>query len=302
MAVRLSRDPDRFSVLLTRTAWLDPALLAPEMSAAMKLPRSDTVRACRYQRGILFEGATQESAKAVVEVLKQHDVEALAVPDIEVPLLPKPVHVSLSAIDASGLGTPSLQGAGMPQLWDWNNLALICAGITLDPAQQAAGIVDKMEKSALEEADDRAAMAQRALERARTRVFPLADEIKRSEPEVGEALQAALTGTKLQAPEALGGFGKIGMVVDVIFNKPLERLRLTEKSRVHGVARSSSVGRALHGVVKALEAQADTGTLSGTTIALAAGADSGEYLFEDAGQFDDYCRWAYFWKLKRQGE
>lgn len=302
MAVRLSREPGRFSVLLARTCWLDPALLAPEMSAAMKLPRSDTVRACRYQRGILFEGATQQAAEALVSLLKPHEIEALAIPDSAVPILPRAVNVSLSAIDAAGFGTPSLQGAGMPQLWDWNHLALVCAGITLDPALQAAGIVDKMEDAALEEADDRAALAQRALERARTRVFPLALELKRGEAEVGEALQAALAGTKPQQPEALGGFGRVGTVLDVIFNKPLERLRLTEKSRLQGLQRTGSAARNLHAAVKAIEAQADAATLSGTTIALAAGADSGEYLFEDAGQFDDYCRWAWFWKLKRQGE
>lgn len=302
MAVRLSREAGRWTVLLARTAWLDPALLAPEISAAMKLPRSDAVRACRYQRGILFEGATEQAAQAVVAALKLREVEAQAVPDAEVPLLPKPVQVSLVAVEPAGLATPSLQGAGMPQLWDWNHLALVCAGILLDPAQQAAGIVDKMDKAALEEADDRNALARRALERARTRVFPLAEELRRGEVEVGEALQAALTGAKLQAPEAAGGFGRIGTVVDVIFNRPMERLRLTEKSRVQGIQRSMAPARNLHATVKALEAQADSATLSGTTIALAAGADSGEYLFEDAGQFDDYCRWAYYWKLKRQGE
>lgn len=301
MAVRLSREPGFFSVLLARGAWLDPALLAPEISAAMKLPRGDSVRACRYQRGILFEGAARQAADALVDTLKLHAIEALAVPDDQVPILPRPVQVSLASIGADGLHTPSLQGAGMPQVWDWNNLALVCSGILLDPAQQAAGIVDKMDKAALEEADDRALLAQRALERARTRVFPLAEELRRGDPEVAEALQAALTGARPQQPEALGGYGRIGTVVDIVFGRPLERLRLTEKSRVQGLARTGSVARNLHTLLRALVEQSDNASLSGTTIALAAGADSGDYLFEDAGQFDDYCRWAYYWKLKRQG-
>lgn len=288
-------------MLLARGAWLDPALLAPEISAAMKPPRGDSVRACRYQRGILFEGAARQAADALVDTLKLHAIEALAVPDDQVPILPRPVQVSLASIGADGLHTPSLQGAGMPQVWDWNNLALVCSGILLDPAQQAAGIVDKMDKAALEEADDRALLAQRALERARTRVFPLAEELRRGDPEVAEALQAALAGARLQQPEALGGYGRIGTVVDIVFGRPLERLRLTEKSRVQGLARTGSVARNLHTLLKALVEQSDNASLSGTTIALAAGADSGDYLFEDAGQFDDYCRWAYYWKLKRQG-
>jgi hypothetical protein len=289
-------------VVLARTEWLDPGLLAPDIAAALRVPRGDAVRVCRYQRGILVEGASQDAAESLVALLRTRQVEALALPDAQLPVLPRAVNVSLATIDGTGFGTPSVQGAGFPNLWDWNHLALVCAGILLDPAQQAAGIVDRMDKAALEEANDRAALAQHALDRARTRVFPLGKEIARGEADIGQALQVALTGGKPQAPQALDGFGHIGTVVDVIFQRPMERLRLTERSRVQGLARGPSLARILHLTVKALSAQADSAGLSGTTIALAAGADSGEYLFEDLGQFDDYCRWAYFWKLKRQGE
>lgn len=300
MAVKLSRDPGGHSVVLAGTQWLDPALLAPPMAVAMKLPRSDTIRACRLQRGILFEGATQAAAQQVVDLLASHHVEALALPDADLPLLPKPVLVSLANVDGTGLGTPSLQGAGLPKSWDWNHLALVAAGITLDPAQQAAGLAEKMDSSAMEDRQDRVAMAQRALEKARTRVFPLQEELRRGEPELGAALQAALSGAKVAEQEAASGFGRVGTVVDILFVKPYERLRLTDKCRVQGLARTGSVARNLHALVKALETQADSATLSGTTLALAAGADSGEYLFEDLAQFDDYCRWAYFWRLRRQ--
>ncbi|MBK9974681.1 MAG: hypothetical protein IPP14_07895 [Planctomycetes bacterium] len=300
MAVKLSRDPGGYSVMLAGMQWLDPALLAPQLAAVMKLPRSDTIRACRLQRGILFEGAPQAVAQEVVTLLASHQIEAIAVASDDLPLLPKPVQVSLANVDSTGLGTPSLQGAGLPKSWDWNHLALVAAGITLDPAQQAAGLAEKMDNSAMEDRQDRVAMAQRALEKARTRVFPLREELQRGEPELGAALQAALAGAKVPDQEAASGFGRVGTVVDILFVKPYERLRLTDKSRVQGLARTGSLARNLHTLVKALETQADSATLSGTTLALAAGADSGDYLFEDLAQFDDYCRWAYFWRLRRQ--
>lgn len=300
MAVKLSREAGGFSIVLARTQWLDPALIAPGMSATLRLPRSDTVRACRLQRGILFEGATQASADSVVAQLKAHEVEALTVPDSALPLMPKPLSVFLAGISASGLETPSVQGAGLPRVWPWDDLALVAAGITLDPAQQTAGVVDKMDRAALADATDRQAVAQHTLERARTRVFPLADELRRGEPEVGEALQAAMTGGKAPAQVALGGFGMIGTVIDFVFTRPFERLRVTDKTRVPGIPRSAYAARNLHCAVKEVEAQADSATMAGATLALATGADSGEYLFEDLAQFDDYCRWAYYWRLRHR--
>ena len=91
MAVRLSRLQGRYSLLLKREAWLDPHLLAPELSEALSLSRPDAIRACRLQRGIVIQGAEQAAAEAACAVLTGAGVAALVLPDAEVPLLPKPV-------------------------------------------------------------------------------------------------------------------------------------------------------------------------------------------------------------------
>ncbi|MEZ5993385.1 MAG: hypothetical protein R3E76_13690 [Planctomycetota bacterium] len=302
MAVRLSREAGRFCVLLERSSWLDPALVAPELARVLKLTRSDTVRACRLQRGILFEGATAEQADAAVRALGDFDVAALSVPDGEMPLLPKPVHVSLSQILREGFATPSINGAGLPKLWKWEDLAMLAGGILMDPAAQAAGLFDRIDEGGFSDASDRQSMAAKQLEKARSRVFPLADEIARGGKEVGEALEAALSGKAPVLETSVDGFGKVGTVLDLIFTKPFERLRVTAKGRITGLEHTASAARNLHMAVKEISPLATQATQPGSTLALAHGADSGDYLFEDTPQFDSYCRWVYFWRLRGSPE
>ena len=301
MAVRLSREPGGYSVLLAKTEWLDPALIAPELAGVLKLPRSDTVRACRLQRGIVFEGAEQARAAEAVKVLGDFGVEALAVPDDDVPILPRPVLVSLSHIEEKGFATPSVSGAGLPKLWEWGNLVQFAAGILIDPQAQSAGLFDKVEDG-FSEAEDRQNVAARQLERARSRVFPLTSEIENAGKEVGAALEAALSGKAPTVEHEVEGFGKVGTVIDLVFTKPFERLRVTGSGRVTGLEHTGSRARNLHAAVKQISTHAPGATQPGATIALAHGADSGEYVFEDLAQFDYYCRWAYFWRLRRASE
>jgi len=298
MAVRLSREAGRFSVLLEKSSWLDPALVAPELARVLKLPRSDTVRACRLQRGILFEGAEEERAADAVRALADFDVGALSVPDNEVPILPKAVHVSLSQVTDEGFATPSISGTGLPKLWAWGDLAMLTGGILMDPAAQAAGLFDRIEEAGFSDAGDRQSMAAKQLERARSRVFPLANEIRRGK-EVGVALEAALAGKAPMVENEVEGFGKVGTVLDLLFTKPFERLRISNKGRVAGLEHTASPARNLHEAVREISAKATQATQPGSTLALAHGADSGEYLFEDLSQFDSYCRWVYFWRLRR---
>ncbi|MCA8915716.1 MAG: hypothetical protein KDB90_09915 [Planctomycetes bacterium] len=299
MAVRLSRAEGRFSVLLTAVSWLDPALVAPELARVLKLPRSDTVRACRLQRGILFEGAEEAAAGDAVKALADYGVEAVCVPDSELPILPKPVHVSLSHIDREGFGTPSITGAGMPKLWPWDNLVLLAGGVIMDPDALSAGLFDKIEEDGFSDATDRQSMAAKQLERARDRVFPLAREVEHANKQLGEALEAALSGKSTAGAPEVEGFGKIDTVLDLLFTKPFERLRVTSKGRVTGLDHTASRARNLHAAVKTIVPFAGDATQPGATLALAHGADSGEYLFEDLSQFDAYCRWNYYWRLKR---
>lgn len=302
MAVRLSREAGRFCVLLEKSSWLDPALVAPELARVLKLTRSDTVRACRLQRGILFEGATAEQANNTVRALGEFDVAALSVPDIEMPLLPKPVHVSLSQVTPEGFATPSINGPGLPKLWKWEDLAMLAGGILMDPAVQAGGLFDRIEEAGFSDADDRQTMAATQLEKARSRVFPLANEIERGGREVGEALEAALSGRGPTVESEVEGFGKVGTLIDLVFTRPFERLRVTGKARVAGLEHTASKARNLHTAIKEISAKATQATQPGSTLALVHGADSGEYLFEDTSQFDSYCRWVYFWRVRRNRE
>ncbi|MCC6464978.1 MAG: hypothetical protein IT463_06510 [Planctomycetes bacterium] len=297
MALRLSREPGGVSMLLAQPRWLDPLGLSPVLARALGVPRSDALRALRLQRGIVLEGVP---AARVAEVQAALGADVSAIPDAEVPLLPKPIHVSLASCEADGFATPSVAGTGLPKLWDWNELALVSGGLLLDPARQAAAAVERAGADALSQAADRQAIAAQQLEKARHRVFPLGEELRRAEPEFGAALQAALQGGKaLPQQEAAGGFGNLTFVLDLVFLRPFERLRLTEKSRLVGPARSSSTAKTAHNDLTAIARHADSATLPGATLALASGADSGDYLFDDLGQFDDYCRWAYYWRLQR---
>jgi hypothetical protein len=301
MAVRLSREPGRYSVVLRKPVWVDPALFGGSIAKALSVPRSDAVRMCRLQRGILFEGALQEQAEAVASMLTAEGIESVAVADDGLPLMPKPVHVSLISVDEDGLATPTVVGAGMPKLWRWENLALACGGILIGPDAQSASLVDKVEQDALEEAEDRRSLAGRALEKARDRVFPLREEIDRPEAEVGDAVQAALAG-RSGAGRDVAGFGRIDTVADLVFTKPYERLRITGASRATNLPRSTTRARDLHVMAAEFTKRAPGATVPGAMLALAHGTDSGEYVFEDLSQFDAHCRWAYYWRLRRMEE
>jgi hypothetical protein len=300
MAVRISREPGRFSVVLAKVGWLDPLQFAPGIASALGVPRPDATRICRLQRGILFEGALHEQANAVADMLNTQGVAATVAPDAELPLIPKPVQVSIASLDEQGFATPSMSGAGMPRLWPWEDLALVCGGILIGPEAQAAALVDKVDQQVLEEADDRRSFAARALEKAKTRVFPLRQEIERPEKEVADALQSALAG-KGSEPE-VQGFGRVSTVLDLVFTRPYERLRLAGSSRVTSLRRSSSSARDLHAAVVEIVRRATSATVPGATLALVHGADSGDYVFEDLNQFDSHCRWAYYWRLQRQAD
>lgn len=288
-------------MLLYETGWLDPALIAPELARVMKLPRSDMVRACRLQRGIVFEGAERHKADEAVQVLASFGVQALSVPDDEVPIMPRPVLVSLSHIEKAGFATPSISGAGLPKLWEWTHLAQFAAGILIDPNALTPGLFETVDDG-FSEVEDRQTVAARQLERARSRVFPLADEISNAGKEVGAALEAALSGKPANVETEVEGFGKVGTVIDLMFTRPFERLRVTGSGRVTGIEHTGSRARNLYQAVTQIAAYAPDATQPGATIALAHGADSGEYVFEDLGQFDSYSRWAYFWRLKRASE
>jgi hypothetical protein len=298
MAIRLSRDSGRFCVVLQRQLWLDPVKLAAPLAAALGVPRSDTLRICRLQRGILFEGATEAQASAASQLLHSHGIDSEAIPDSALPLLPKAVHVGLGHVELEGLATPSIVGAGMPKLWPWRNLVLASAGVLIDPAVQAAGVVDKLDKDMLAEVEDRRSVATRQLDRARERVFPLAAELARPRQDFAGALQAAMTGTRLPQTE-IEGFGKIDTVLDLVFTHPFERLRVTPAGRVTGLARFGNRAIDLHVQVAEVLRRAPEASMPAGTLALAHGADSGEYVFEDLAQFEQFTRWSYYWRLRR---
>lgn len=302
MTVRLSREPGRFSVLLKEVAWLDPSLIAPELSKALGLPRSDTIRACRVQRGVLFEGATRQQADATVATLKTFDIASKAISDSDVPLLPRPANVSLSRIEDDGLATPSLRGAGLPQTWDWNRLAMVVGGILIDPDMQTPGLFDRVDDESVSELADRQSMASRQLDKARGRVFPMKQEIENHKRNVGEALEAALAGKGASGNYVVEGFGKIDTVLDFVFLTPFDRLRITGRGRIAGLEHSPSKARNLHVALKRISPLAPGATQPGGTLALVHGADSGDYVFEDIVQFDAYCRWVYHGRLKLLNE
>lgn len=299
MSVKLSRDSVGFAVVLDQPAWLDPGLFAPELARALALPRSDTVRICRLQRGILFEGGTEQQARAALALLGEHGIAAAVVPDSDLPLLPKPLHVSLASIDPDALGTPSLAGPGVPRRWPWDNLALVCAGILVGLDAQTAALIDKVEVETLADQQDRRSLAEKTLERARSRVFPLKAQLARPGADIADALASALARRK-PADTAIEGFGTIDVVLDLLFTNPLERLRLNGDSRVTNLPRSGSRAADLYRAVAEVARLGHAASIPGATLALADGADSGDYVFEDLAQFDAHCRWAYYGRLRQR--
>jgi hypothetical protein len=294
MAVKLNRNSGQFSLLLKEVKWLDVSGLAPKLAAALRVTRSDALRALRQQRGILLEGLSNEQAQAAQKALAQEGVETRIVADAEVPALSKPLEVSLIRISDHHFETPSVVGAGLPQLWPWENLVLACAGIILDGAVQAEKLSVALENGLHEEADVRKAHAQRQLEKVRERVFPLSAEIRRPEPELADALTAAARtqSGKRETRAIEGEFGNVQTVLDLVFTGPLERLRVTAKTRVQDLPRSVHPAKQLHIIAAAMLPHVKP-RASVSLVDLATSTDSGSYLFEDLLQFDDYCRWCF---------
>lgn len=296
MAVTLSRKAGQFTIVLPEVRWLDVGTLAPKLAAALRVTKSDAVRMLRQHKGILVQGASEEAALAAVNTLKAEQVNAAVMRDEDVPSLPKALEVSLVRVGDHDFETPSVVGAGLPQLWPWENLLLACGGIVLDATTQMEKLSSSLREVASEDADVRKAHAQRQLERARERVFPLASEIRKSEPELGDALSAsarAKSGEK--STPALGEFDNVKTVIDLVFRQPLERLRISAKTRFHDLPRSVHPAKQLHVVAAAILRHAGERACAALA-ALATGTDSGAYLFEDLAQFDDYCRWCFMHK------
>ncbi len=299
MAVKLSRESGQFSLLLAEVKWLDVSGLAPKLAAALRVTKSDALRALRQQRGILLEGLSEVQAKAAQDAMRAEGVLTRIVADAEVPSLSKPLEVSLIRVGEHDFETPSVVGAGLPQLWPWENLALACGGIILDGAVQADKLTVALEQGLHEEADVRKAHALRQLEKARERVFPLSAEIRRPEPELADALTAAARAKagKKEKRAIEGEFGEVQTVLDLVFVKPLERLRVSARTRVQDLARSVFPAKQLHIIAAAVAPHAKS-KASSSLKDLATSTDCGSYLFEDLLQFDDYCRWCF---MQQQG-
>jgi hypothetical protein len=300
MLFQLSNRPDGFSLVLKESLWLEPERIAPQLATALKLPRADAVRMCRRQRGILFSGAGREQAEETAACLANEGIQAVVVADAELPLLPGAITVSVASLADEGLRAPSVQGIGMPDVWRYEHLALVTAGVLMDPKQQAATLLERAGEGALSEEADRRSLAAGVLERARGRVFPLRAELERDEPQVAEALTAALRGEG-QSDTEIPGFGVISTAVDLVFTRPFERLRLVDNTRVQGIARSRNRARMLHDLLGAIVPRADGATVAGTALAIQQAVDSGDYVFEDMQQFDAYSRWAYWRRLSSAG-
>ena len=87
-------------------------------------------------------------------------------------------------------------------------------------------------------------------------------------------------------------FDNVQVLLDLVFARPMERLRITMKTRVQDLPRSVHPAKQLHTIAAALAARVGQ-RASPSLLDLATGIDSGGYLFEDALQFDDYCRWCF---------
>lgn len=292
MAVHLSREEGRFSLLLRKPVWLEAGDLAAPLALALRVPRSDTVRMCRLQRGILFQGATEEAAARALAVLAEGGVEAEVVPDADVPLLGRALEPMVVEFTEEGLRTPSLAGAGLPALWPWDALAMVSAGIQADPGADAEGFLGGIDRDLLQEAEVRKAGARRRLERARERVYPLREVLAKSEPQAAELLARHAGKAGDEDPHR-----RVRTRLDLIFTRPFERIRLTEQCRALGRDHSAWPARNLQAMLKELVALAPQAGLTGASLALLHEADAGDYLFDDDATFDDYCRWSWRQRL-----
>lgn len=297
MPIVLSREDGLFSLLLNQQQWISPAEFAPLFVSSLSLPRADAMRACRLQRGILFQGLTRDAADALSENMAELNVKTSVVADSDMPQLPRPIDVALANIELEGLRTPSIKGAGLPELWQFSNLRSISAAIIIDPVQQAAGLVDSIDSELMAEAEDRALLAQGQVEKARNRVFPLSEELQRGDVNVAQALRAVLT-KDVEPADPEHGFGRIQIVLDLFFQDPLDRLRITGKTRIQNHIRTASIVNNLHAALKDITENAPSVTLSESSVSLLKGEDSSDYLFEDLRQFEEYQRWTFYWQLQ----
>ncbi|MHC4840927.1 MAG: hypothetical protein ACYTDT_08240 [Planctomycetota bacterium] len=298
MPIVISREEGLFSVLLEKQQWLEPSEFAPLFSSALSLPRTDGMRACRLQRGILFQGVSQDAADSLSKNMADLGAKVEVVADADVPQLPRPIDVALCTIGAEGLVTPSIRGAGMPDVWLWKNLRMMTAGITLDPAQQAAGFVDSIDHELIAEAEDRVSLAKGQLEKAATRVFPLKEELARSDANVADALRAVLA--KDATPEdPEHGFGHVTIALDMFFTDPLDRLRIHTETRIQNHVRLPSPIKNLHAALADIADYVDQSVLTASSKTLIASEDSRDYLFEDLRQFEEYQRWAFYQQLQK---
>lgn len=298
MPIVLSREEGLFSLLLNAQQWLSPVEFAPLFSSSLSLPRTDGMRACRLQRGILFQGLTRDAADSLSENMAELSAKTIVVADADVPQLPRPINVALCVVEAEGLRTPSIRGAGMPEVWLWKDLKLVTAGMILDPAHQASGFVDTINHELIAEAEDRASLAKGQLAKAENRVFPLTEELGRGDVNVADALRAVLT-KDVATGEPEHGFGHVTTALDLFFTAPLERIRITQKTRIQNHARTASPVKNLHAVLKDISEYSVAAYFTGASQAIIDSKDASDYLFEDLRQFEEYQRWAFYWQLQQ---
>jgi len=302
MAIVYDRTGEGWSVLLSEQRWLDAAEVAPALAAAMEVARADAIRACARQRGIVVQGLDETRANAAVSALVEAGYLAVAVPDVEVPILPRPLELSVVHFEGEGLRTPSIIGAGIPQFRPWGNLALISAAILADPTKQAAALLDKFRPNMLDDPKDRLSVAQKQRERARDRIYPLTTEIRREEPSPAAVIESAMAKSASRVGKGRKAKGKVEKeggttgqttCIDLIFTGPFERLRITSATRAKDVPQSVHPAKNLHVTLNAMLVRSGRSRLTRASEQLSAGVDSGEYLFDDEGQLSDYLRWCY---------
>lgn len=293
--------------MLNEHHWLDPREWAEDLAREVGCTRMDATRACRQQRGILFAGATVEQASNAIAVLDKKGVSAAVIDDSDVPVLPKPLDVGMAQLDGDMLGTPSLTGIGVPQIWAFDDIRMIVAGIIMDPESEAAGTISRLDQGFLDDASDRKVMAERHLQKVGQRAFPLREELERKTAPVLEAIQSAFNAkTKSKKKKAnetaedLGPYGRYRVAIDVFMARPLERLRFSEQTRIKEIGRQENAAQSLVTSLGFLVERAAGAFLPVSAEAVLDRRDSALYLFESETQFDDYCRWCWWSMLRNE--